>query len=140
MKAPIATSGAFGREPSCIMISRRTADAHNEAVLDFEQGATMNNRCPRQLELFSDGAKPLARRRPSKPALPSEAELQARLDAARMRLHEIVILRMMTWLSVETQKGLREAETIRREQVRMHFRILACFRGEQLADMRGRST
>jgi hypothetical protein len=55
-------------------------------------------------------------------------------------LHEIVILHMMPWLSEETQKGLREAETFRREQVRMHFRILACFRGEQLADMRGRST
>jgi hypothetical protein len=70
---------------------------------------------PRQLELFSDGAK-----RP-KPPRPTEADLQARLDAARQRLHEIVILRMKTWIREETRRGLREAEDWRRERVRFHF-------------------
>jgi hypothetical protein len=88
----------------------------------------MNKRSPRQLELFSDGARAVAARRPSKPALPTEADLHARLDAARMRLHEIVILRMKTWLPDETLKALWQAEAFRREQVRMHFRILESFR------------
>jgi hypothetical protein len=58
----------------------------------------------RQLELFADGARAVAALGSSKPALPTEADLQARLDAARMRLHEIVILRMKTWLPEETLK------------------------------------
>jgi hypothetical protein len=88
----------------------------------------MKNHDPRQLELFSDGAQAVAARRPSKQALPTEADLQATLDAARMRLHEIVILRLKTWLPEETVKGLWEAEAFRREQVRMYFRIVERFR------------
>jgi hypothetical protein len=87
----------------------------------------MNNRCPRQLELFSDGARAAAARRQPKPPQLTEADLQARLDAARARLHEIVILGMKTWLPAETLKGLQWAEAFRREQVRMHFRILTRF-------------
>jgi hypothetical protein len=45
-----------------------------------------------------------------------------------MRLHEIVILRMKTWLPEETLKGLQSAEPFRREQLRVHFRILERFR------------
>jgi hypothetical protein len=84
----------------------------------------MKNHDHRQLELFSDGARAVASRRPSKPDRPTEADLQTRLDAARMRLHEIMILRMKTWLPPETLKGLQWAEAFRREQVRLHFRIL----------------
>jgi hypothetical protein len=78
----------------------------------------------RQLELFSDGARAVAARRRAKPPPRTEADLHAKLDAARMRLHEIVILRMKTWLPAETLKDLQWAETFRREQVRLHFRLL----------------
>jgi hypothetical protein len=43
---------------------------------------------PRQLELFSDGARAIAAAKRPKPPRPTEADLQARLDAARQRLHE----------------------------------------------------
>jgi hypothetical protein len=56
------------------------------------------NHSPRQLELFSDGARAVAARRSSKPARISEADLRAKLDPARQTLHEIVILRMKIWL------------------------------------------
>jgi hypothetical protein len=52
----------------------------------------------------------------------TEADLQAKLDAARMRLHEIVILRMKTWLPAKTLKELPEVEAWRREQVRVRPR------------------
>ena len=85
----------------------------------------------RQLELFSDGARAVAAgKRPPRPR-PTEADLQARLDAARERLHEIIILRMKTWIREETRRGLREAEDWRRERVRFHFEILERFREEE---------
>jgi hypothetical protein len=96
----------------------------------------MNDRNPQQLELFSDGARAVATCRSSTPTRPTQAELQARLDAARARLHEIVMLRMKTWLPEETLKGLREAEALRREQVRMHFRILEHARTEEQSSTR----
>jgi hypothetical protein len=102
-------------------------------VLEFDQGATMNNRSPRQLEFFSDGARAVAARQRPKPAPPTEGDLQARLDAPGMRLHEVVILRLKTWLPEETMKGLKMAEAFRREQVRMHFRTLQRFRTYRLA-------
>jgi hypothetical protein len=72
----------------------------------------MKNDNPRQLEFFSDGARAVAAcKRPPRPR-PIEADLQARLDAARQRLHEIVILRMKTWVAEETRRGLREAEAL----------------------------
>jgi hypothetical protein len=77
---------------------------------------------PRQLELFSDGVQVVAAASHKPPPRPTEAEVQAKLDAARARLHEIVILSMKTWLPAETLKGLREAEAWRRERVRLHFR------------------
>jgi hypothetical protein len=63
----------------------------------------------------------------------TEAELLAKLDAARIQLHEVVILRMKTWLPEETLKGLRQAEAFRREQVRRHFRLLERFRTQPRA-------
>jgi hypothetical protein len=87
----------------------------------------------RQLDLFSDGARAVAASGRAKPASLTEADLQTRLDAARTRLHEIVILRMKTWLPEEMLKGLREAEVLRREQVCMHFCILERFRTGTLA-------
>jgi hypothetical protein len=85
---------------------------------------------PRQLELFSDGARAVAAAKRPKPPRPTEADLQARLDAARQRLHEIVILRMKTWIREETRRGLRDAEEWRRGEVRLHFQVLERFREE----------
>jgi hypothetical protein len=73
----------------------------------------MKNSDPRQLELFSDGARAVAAAKRPKPPKSTEADLQARLDAARVRLHEIVILRMKTWLSADTLGELCEAEAFR---------------------------
>jgi hypothetical protein len=64
-------------------------------------------------------------------AAATEADLQARLDVARQRLHEIVILRMKTWIREETRRGLRDAERWRRERVRLHFQVLERFCEEQ---------
>jgi hypothetical protein len=75
----------------------------------------MNHCSPRQLELFSDGAGAVADCLRTKPPRPTEADLQARLDAARKRLHEVVILRLKTWLPTETLNGLQSAEASRRE-------------------------
>jgi hypothetical protein len=91
----------------------------------------MKNHDPRQLELFSDGARAVAAAKRPKPPRPTETDLQARLDAARQRLHEIVILRMKTWIREETRRGLREAEDWRRGEVRLHFHVLERFREEQ---------
>ena len=93
--------------------------------------AAMKNHDHRQLELFSDGARAVAAARRPTPPRPTEADLQARLDAARMRLHEIVILGMKTWLLPETLKGLRQAEAWSRGEVRLHFQVLKRFREEQ---------
>jgi hypothetical protein len=51
--------------------------------------------------------------------MPQLTDLQVGLDAARQRLHEIVILRMKTWLPEEMRKGSQQAEAFRREHVRM---------------------
>jgi hypothetical protein len=97
----------------------------------------MKNSDPRQLELFSDGARAVAAAKPPLRPRPTEADLQARLDAARMRLHEIVILRMKTWIREETRRGLRDAEDWRRERVRLHHRILEDFRAQQHRPLSG---
>jgi hypothetical protein len=47
---------------------------------------------PRQLELFADGARAVGGAAHKSPRPSTEAGLQAKLDAARIRLHEIVIL------------------------------------------------
>jgi hypothetical protein len=91
----------------------------------------MKNPDSRQLELFSDGARAVAAAKRPKPPKPTEADLQARLEAARQRLQEIVILRMKTWAPEETRRGLREAEAWRRERVRFHFEVLERFREQQ---------
>jgi hypothetical protein len=94
----------------------------------------MKNHDPRQFGLFSDGARAVAvlgiTRTEFRPRA-AEAALDAKLDAARMRLHDIVILGTKTWLPAETLKGLREAETWRRGEVRSHFQVLERFREEQ---------
>jgi hypothetical protein len=58
-----------------------------------EQRAGMSKRVPP--ELFSGGAVVAARLPPSRP---TESQLKAKLEAARFRLHEIVMLGMKTWL------------------------------------------
>jgi hypothetical protein len=52
----------------------------------------------------------------------------SKLDAARVRLREIVILRMKTGIPEETRRGLREAEAWWRGEVRLHFQVLERFR------------
>jgi hypothetical protein len=49
-----------------------------------------------------------ARKRPAPPR-PTEADLQARLEAARKMLREIVLLRLKFWLPQETRDGLQGA-------------------------------
>jgi hypothetical protein len=83
----------------------------------------MKNYKPRQLELFADGSRRRCPKRPMPPR-PTEAHLQAKLDAARIRLHEIVIRRMKARLPAETRSKLREAEAWRRGEVRLHFQAL----------------
>jgi hypothetical protein len=82
-------------------------------------------------ELFSDGARAVAAAKRPKPPRPTEADLQSKLDAARMRLREIVVLRMKTWIREETRRGLRDAKDWRRGEVRLHFQVLERFREEQ---------
>jgi hypothetical protein len=82
----------------------------------------------RQLELFAGPARTVAvlgiPRSEFRPQ-PTEADVQAKLDAARQRLHEIVILRLNEDLDARGDaEGMRQAETFRREQVRMHFCLL----------------
>jgi hypothetical protein len=67
----------------------------------------MKTHDPRQLELFSDGARAVAAAKRAPAPRPTEDDLQAKLDAARMRLHEIVILSMKTWLPEEPAAGCR---------------------------------
>jgi hypothetical protein len=65
-------------------------------------------RSPQQLGLFASGARAIAAARPKPLPLTGE-RLQAKLDGARQRLREIVILGIKTWLPEETRQRLREA-------------------------------
>jgi hypothetical protein len=51
----------------------------------------------RQLDLFADGAQAIAAAKRPKPPQPTEADLQAKLDAARMRLLGLAVFGMKTW-------------------------------------------
>jgi hypothetical protein len=93
--------------------------------------AAMKNHKPQQLELFADGARAVASPPRPKPRRPTEAELQAKLDAARMRLRELVVFGMKTWLPAATLHRLRDAEQWRRREVRMHFNMLKRLREER---------
>jgi hypothetical protein len=85
----------------------------------------------RQLELFADSARAVASPPRRKPPQPTEAELQAKLDAARARLRELVVFGMKTWLPAATLHRLRDAEQWRRREVRMHFNMLERLREER---------
>jgi hypothetical protein len=77
------------------------------------------------------GARAVAcRPRPKSPKA-TEADIQAKLDGARMRLREIVVFGMKTWLPSVTLQRLQDAEQWRRREVRMHFRMLERLREEQ---------
>jgi hypothetical protein len=78
------------------------------------------------------GARAIAAAKRPKPPKPTEADLQVRLEAARMRVREIVLLRMKFWLPRETRDGLLDAEDWRRERVRFHHRIFEDFRAGRL--------
>jgi hypothetical protein len=69
----------------------------------------MKNHDPRQLELFSDGARAVAARKRPQPPNPTEADLRSKLDAARMRLRELVVFGMKTWLPAATLPSLRRS-------------------------------
>jgi hypothetical protein len=84
-----------------------------------------------QRELFADGARAVASPPRSKPRRPTEADLQAKLDAARARLYEIVVFGMKAWLPPATLHRLRDAEQLRRREVKMHYRMLERLREEQ---------
>jgi hypothetical protein len=101
------------------------------------KGTAMNKRDVQQLELFADGARAVAAAVRSKPLPLIEERLRAKLDSARQRLHEIVILGMKSWLSDETRQGPREAEAFRRAQVRVHHRLLDQFRAGSAVSFRG---
>ena len=64
----------------------------------------------------------------AKPQQSTEAELQAKLDGARQRLRQIVVLGLKSWLLEETPKELAKIEGYARGQVRVHHRILERFR------------
>jgi hypothetical protein len=85
----------------------------------------------RQLDLFADGAQAIAAAKRPKPPQPTEADLQAKLDAARARLRELVVFGMKTWLPAATLHRLRDAEQWRRREVRLHYRMLERLREEQ---------
>jgi hypothetical protein len=91
----------------------------------------VNHHSPRQLELFADGARAITAAKRPQPPKPTEADLQAKLDAARARLRELVVFGMKTWLPAATLHRLRDAEQWRRREVRLHFRMLKRFRDEQ---------
>jgi hypothetical protein len=88
----------------------------------------MKKRLSRQLELFGDGARAIAAAKTVTRTLPDESRLQAKLDDARRRLREILILGMKTWLPQQTRKELRETEGSARKQVMLHLRVLEDFR------------
>jgi hypothetical protein len=85
----------------------------------------------RQLELLADGARDLSAAKLRNPPPLDEARLQMKLDGARQRLRELVVLGMKPSVSEETRQRLREAESWTREQVRLHFRTLERFRKQQ---------
>jgi hypothetical protein len=91
----------------------------------------MKHRNPHQLELFPDGDRADASRSRPRPPKPTEADLQAKLDAARARLRELVVFGMKTWLPAPTLHRLRDAGQWRRREVRMHFNMLKRLREEQ---------
>jgi hypothetical protein len=126
-KAPGWSHGGFRPRAQLHWVSRRTADSQNGTIAVSDQGAAIKKSDPRQLELFSDGARAVAAAKQPKPPRPTEADLQDRLDAARQRLHEIVILRMKTWIREETRRGLRDAEDWRRGEVRLLLGAGACW-------------
>jgi hypothetical protein len=86
---------------------------------------------PRQFELFADGARAIASPPRPKPRRPTEADLQAKLDAARARLRELVVFGMKTGLPSATLQRLQDAEQWRRREVQLHFNMLKRFREEQ---------
>ena len=91
----------------------------------------MKNRSPQQLELFADGVCAVAGARRPKPDPLTEQRLQAKLAGARLRLREIVILGMTTWLPDEARQELAKVEGHAREQVRVHHRMMDRVRAEQ---------
>jgi hypothetical protein len=89
----------------------------------------MKPRDPRQLELFADGARTIAAvQRRRSPTL-TEADLQAKLEAARMRLRELVVFGMKARLPAATLHRLRDAEQWRPREVLFVTRLDKLTRG-----------
>jgi hypothetical protein len=68
---------------------------------------------------------------PYSSAVEQSARPKLKLDAARQRLHESVILGMKTWIREETRRGLRAPRTGGERGVRFHFEVLERFREEE---------
>jgi hypothetical protein len=83
---------------------------------------------PRQLELFSGGARAVSAAKRPKPDAPDEVHLQAKLDCARRRLRHVIVFGLRPWLSEDTLAKVRYVESCFRAEIRVHFRILERFR------------
>ena len=84
----------------------------------------MRTHAPGQLELFSDGARAIAAAKTVTRPLPDESRLQAKLDDARQRLRNLVIIGLRPGLSEEMRASVRKVESWTRAEVRVHFGML----------------
>jgi hypothetical protein len=106
-------SGLRTQAPDCATADAAT-QAHNERTIP----------APQTYAAVAAAARML-------PPRPTGADLQAKLDAARMRLHEIVILRIKTWLPAETLKETARGRSVPTRGVSLHFQVMECFRERQ---------
>jgi hypothetical protein len=81
-------------------------------------------RKPQQLELFTDGARAIAAAKRVTRPLPDELGLQAKLDDARQRLRNLVIIGLRPGLSEEMRASVRKVESWTRAELKVHFRLL----------------
>jgi len=78
---------------------------------------------PQQLELFADGPRAIAAAKTVTRPLPDESRLQGKLDDARQRLRNLVIMGLRPGLSEETRASVRKVESWTRAEVKVHFRM-----------------
>jgi hypothetical protein len=79
---------------------------------------------PQQLELFTDGARAIAAAKTVTRPLPDESRFQAKLDDARQRLRNLVIIGLRPGLSEEMRASVRKVESWTRSELKVHFRML----------------
>jgi hypothetical protein len=108
------------------------------ATLNFEGAAASTPRAFNSAQKKAPPTRIVRRLRPcgsvaKQPTSPplTEEHLQAKLDAARQRLRQIVVLGLKSWLPEETRKELAKIEGYARGQVRVHHRILDRLRAKR---------